>query len=123
MKSCNTGPGSVHRSEGESIDSFYHLNDVTVSGKCCNGTACFVARHLNHERWTQAETQHTRVYCLGQCFAAPALGRIEARPHIEVRSRHAVVLQRLVNGEARKLTDYRANGGYSALSKALNLEC
>jgi len=119
----NTGPASTQRPDGESINSFYHLNDSSVCDKCCNGTACFVARHLNHERWAEAERQQTRVYCLGQCFAAPAQGKIEARPHIEVRSRHAVVLQGLVKGGARTLADYRTNGGYAALSKALDLEC
>ena len=55
------------------IDSFYHLSGCDLTGKACQGTACFVARHLNPQRWKQATTQEPRVYCLGQCFVAPSI--------------------------------------------------
>ncbi|MCI0744641.1 MAG: formate dehydrogenase [Verrucomicrobia subdivision 3 bacterium] len=101
--------------------SFYHLNSTPVPGKLCNGTACFVARHLHQERWNKAEQQEPRIYCLGQCFAAPAVAVSHARPHMEVRSRHGVVLGRLVNGHKRTLESYTSCGGYKALEQALDL--
>jgi NADH:ubiquinone oxidoreductase subunit F (NADH-binding) len=101
------------------IDSFYHLSGCNLSGKACQGTACFVARHLNPQRWKQATTQEPRVYCLGQCFVAPSINEGDARPHMEVRSRHGVVLGRLTRGEVRSLQAYTAQDGYRALEQAL----
>ena len=109
----------VNASGSANIDSFYHLIDDSISGKCCNGTACFVARHFNQQRWTEAERQDPRVYCLGQCFAAPAIAGGDPRPHVEIRSRQSIVLKRLADGGARLLAKYRAAGGYSALGRAL----
>ena len=103
------------------VDSFYHLNGCPLVGKCCNGTACFVARHLNQQRWAEAERQDRRVYCLGRCFAGPAIADAEVRPFVEVRSREAVVLERIANGGAHTLSEYRARGGYRALEKSLTL--
>jgi NADH:ubiquinone oxidoreductase subunit F (NADH-binding) len=103
------------------IASFYHLNDSPVTGKLCNGTACFVARHLNASRWSEAEQQDPRVYCLGQCFAAPAAMASHARPHMEIHSRHGVVLGRLVRGRTCTLEAYTAQSGYEALQQALEL--
>lgn len=103
-------------------DSFYHLPDQSVSGKACCGTACFVARHCHPERWQHAVTGEPRVYCLGQCFAAPAVAHPAAqavRPTVEVRARHGLVLGRLAAGGARTLGDYLALDGYQALDKAL----
>ena len=103
------------------IASFYHLNEALVAGKFCNGTACLVARHLNRTRWAKAEQQEPRIYCLGQCFAAPAVAVEHARPHMEVRARHGVVLGRLIHGPARTLQSYTSSAGYQALEQALDL--
>jgi NADH:ubiquinone oxidoreductase subunit F (NADH-binding) len=103
------------------IDSFYQPSDCNLTGKACQGTACFVARHLNPQRWKQATTQEPRVYCLGQCFIAPSIYNDNggARPHMEVRSRDGVVLGRLMRGEVRSLQAYTAQHGYRALEQAL----
>jgi NADH:ubiquinone oxidoreductase subunit F (NADH-binding) len=103
------------------VDSFYHLFGCSLAGKACQGTACFVARHRNPQRWAQAIAQEPRLYCLGQCFAAPSIynGNGEARPHMEVRSRDGVVLGRLTCGDVRSLHAYTAQDGYRALEKAL----
>ena len=73
--------------EPADVSSFYHLNGVDLSRACCQGTACFVARHLNPDRWREAAVQSPRVYCLGKCYAAPSAAADECRPRIEVRSR------------------------------------
>ena len=112
-------PDKVRPARDRAVDSFYHLSGCSLSGKVCNGTACFVARHLNPQRWAAAEQQTPRVYCLGQCFAAPAVVGLSARPHIESRSLHTIVLQRLIKGGARTLTAYQLQGGYRALEMAL----
>ena len=114
-------PDKLHpmRGHGRDVDSFYHLSGCPLSGKVCNGTACFVARHLNPHRWAAAEQQTPRVYCLGQCFAAPAVVGSSARPHIESRSPQAIILQRLIKGGARMLAAYQRQGGYRAVELAL----
>jgi NADH:ubiquinone oxidoreductase subunit F (NADH-binding) len=83
--------------------------------------ACFVARHRNLQRWAQATNQEARVYCLGQCFAAPSQHNANgsARPHMEVRSRQGVILDRLTSGEVRSLQAYTRQQGYRALERAL----
>jgi NADH:ubiquinone oxidoreductase subunit F (NADH-binding) len=101
------------------VASFYRLNESSIAGKLCNGTACFVARHLNPSRWSKAEQQEERLYCLGQCFAAPAVAVSHARPHMEVRSRHGVALGRLIKGRTCTLNDYTGQSGYKALERAL----
>jgi NADH:ubiquinone oxidoreductase subunit F (NADH-binding) len=103
------------------VESFYHLNRCSLAGKVCNGTACFVARHLNPRRWARAEQQEPRVYCLGQCFTAPATARGRNQPHVEIHSREAIVLGRLAQGRTVTLDSYTARGGYVALEKALRL--
>src|SRR5438094_6106378 len=94
------------------VESFYHLPGCSLAGKACTGTACFVARHLNPHRWGAAEGQNPRVYCLGQCFTAPAVvdGNSQ-RPRIEVRSREGIVLGRLANGGVSTLEAYTNMGG------------
>lgn len=117
-----TGDRSLPSREARpEVESFYHLAGCPLSGKACNGTACFVARHLNPQRWAEAEQQPSRIYCLGQCFAAPAVAGPQARPQVEVHARKAIVLERLANGGARTLSEYTAKGGYRALEKALAL--
>jgi NADH:ubiquinone oxidoreductase subunit F (NADH-binding) len=101
-------------------ESFYHLSGCDLAGKACQGTACFVARHLNPDRRAAAVARQPRVYCLGQCFAAPALCDDGVRPRVEVRSREGIVLARLAAGGARTLGHYTARGGGRALPLALS---
>lgn len=108
--------GRQHRPE---ISSFYHLSAASIAGRACQGTACFVARHLHPARWQDAATQSPRVYCLGKCYAAPASTAEEARPAIEIRCRQGIVLERIVAGGARTLEAYTRQRGYQALEKAL----
>ncbi len=103
------------------IRSFYSLTATDISKMKCQGTACFVARHLNADRWHEADSQLPRVYCLGKCYAAPAAGEDRGRPRIDVRSRSAVVLERIVSGGTHSFEEYRQQGGLSALSKAISL--
>lgn len=98
------------------VESFYHLPRGEHTGKACQGTACFAARHLNPALWAEASAQDPRVYCLGECFAAPAKGQTNPRPSVKIFSRHGIVLGRLAAGGARTLADY---GDYAALAKAL----
>jgi len=107
------------RGQSREVASFYHLSGCSLPGKVCNGTACFVAHHLNPQRWAVAEQQTPRIYCLGQCFAAPAILDSSARPHLESRSAQAIVLSRLLQGGARTLAAYRHQGGYRAFEMAL----
>jgi hypothetical protein len=82
-----------HRPE---VDSFYHLPAAGIAGKACQGTACFVARHLNPQQWREASAQMPRVYCLGKCYAGPASFAEQPRPAIEIRCRQGIVLNRIV---------------------------
>jgi len=101
------------------VESFYHLAHGGHEGKACQGTACFAARHLNPERWAEGMQNNPRVYCLGECFAAPAKGQVNPRPPVQVKSREGIVLGRLAKGSARTVAAYREQGGYAALAKAL----
>jgi NADH:ubiquinone oxidoreductase subunit F (NADH-binding) len=101
------------------VASFYHLRNCSLAGKTCNGTACFVAGHRSPGLAEAAHNQEPRIYCLGQCFAAPAVAGLAARPHVEVASGQGVVLSRLAQGGARSLAAYQRLGGYRALEKAL----
>ncbi|MEQ1858919.1 MAG: NADH-ubiquinone oxidoreductase-F iron-sulfur binding region domain-containing protein [Chthoniobacteraceae bacterium] len=97
------------------VESFYHLPHSEHVGKACQGTACFAARHLNPALWDAANAQSPRVYCLGECFAAPAKGQTHPRPPVKVFSREGIVLGRVAAGGARTLAEY---GDYAALRKA-----
>jgi NADH:ubiquinone oxidoreductase subunit F (NADH-binding) len=101
------------------VASFYHLRDASLEGRACAGTACFVARHLDPARWRDATSREPRIHCLGKCYAAPATNETAGRPAIGVRPREAVVLERILKGGARRLSDYVAGGGYQALDRAL----
>lgn len=103
------------------VRTFYALGDADLSRARCLGTACFVARHLAPAQRSEAESQSPPVYCLGKCYAAPASGEDAARPRIEVRSRTAVVLERIVERPARELDDYARRGGLVGLRKALEI--
>jgi NADH:ubiquinone oxidoreductase subunit F (NADH-binding) len=111
--------GVQHRSE---FRSFYHLTDPDLDDRCCRGLACFVARHLDPDRWREATADGPRVYCLGKCYAAPSSGRDEGRPpHVEVAAPEAIVLERIAAGGARTLDAYRGRGGLVALDRALGV--
>ena len=116
---CHSREAFPNSVSGPDVASFYHLSGGSLSGKICNDTACFIARHRNPERWTQAEQQAPHVYCLGQCFAAPAAVGSLTRPDFHSDVRHPIALSRLLNGGARTLTAYRQFGGYRALEIAL----
>lgn len=103
------------------IESFYHLRVPSLEGRACAGTACFVARHRDPARWRQAECSDTRVHCLGKCHASPAASDTSERPRVGVRAARTVVLERIVQGGARRLADYSAAGGMRALEKALTM--
>ena len=109
-------PATASVAAQREVDSFYHLSGCSLSGKACRGTACFAARHLNPERWAQAVAQDPRLYCLGECFVAPSISNGDARPKMEIHSRHGIALERLARGGARTLKAY---GGYRALEQAL----
>ena len=101
-------------------DSFYHLARENKAEQFCQGTACFVARHLNPDRWSAAVSGNQRTYCLGNCFAAPASSSDAVRPRMEVRCREPIVLGPIIDGPIRPLAAYTARGGYSALEKAFS---
>ncbi len=107
--------------EPADVASYYHLDGVDLTHAVCQGTACFVARHLNADRWQKAAHQSPRVYCLGKCYASPSVADEEPRPKFEVRSRWPVVLERIAAGGAHTLDEYRARGGWAALQRAANL--
>ncbi|MDP2137237.1 MAG: NADH-ubiquinone oxidoreductase-F iron-sulfur binding region domain-containing protein [Candidatus Didemnitutus sp.] len=115
---CHLPGNDVPRPLSADVKSFYHLPQHEHAGKACQGTACFAARHFNPARWTEAAAQSPRVYCLGECFAAPAKGQKKPRPPVKVFSPHGIVLGRIAAGGARTLAAYRASGGYAALGLA-----
>jgi len=101
---------------GLEVESVYHLQGCELTNRACQGTACFVARKSRRD---PEAVGVPRVYCLGRCFEAPAIGLSDRRPRVGVHSREAVVLERLAWGGAPTLASYRASGVYRALEKAL----
>ncbi|HZP43960.1 MAG TPA: NADH-ubiquinone oxidoreductase-F iron-sulfur binding region domain-containing protein [Candidatus Binatia bacterium] len=104
--------------ERADVASFYHLRGASFDDRTCAGTACFVARFLDPDRWRAAD-RAPRVYCLGKCYAAPAAAADSRRPAVAVASPRPVVLERVADGGARTLAEYTALGGYRALDRAL----
>jgi len=102
------------------VDSFYHLARMRRGEQLCQGTACFVARHLNPDRWSSALSVQERVYCLGNCFAAPASSGNLAHPKLRILSREAIVLGPIIDGPISSLAASIARGGYRALEEALS---
>ena len=92
------------------VQSFYHLRE-SIAARVCRGTACFAARHSNPARWQRVLSQAEPVYCLGQCYAAPAVADDPARPRIETHCRQPIVLERIARGSARALDSYLRTGG------------
>lgn len=107
-------------SDPPDVRSFYSLADFDLSHANCQGTACFVGRHLRPDRWKKAENQSPRVYCLGKCYAAPACGEDLQRPQIEIRSRRSIILERIANGSGKSFDEYLQHGGLAGLRKALS---
>lgn len=103
-------------SRAPDVESFYHLRGCDLTRRACDGTACFVARNAGQRAATVGEP---RVYCLGRCFEAPAVGLSDCRPRMEIHSREGVILSRLVTGGAHTLDAYRATGGYRSLGLGL----
>ena len=101
-------------------DSFYHLLPGTSGEQFCRGTACFVARHLKPDRWLAALSPEQRVYCLGNCFAAPASSSDIVRPRMKILSREPIVLGPIIDGPISSVSASAARGGYRALEKALS---
>ncbi len=112
-----------HRGHGPAlpadVESFYHLPRGGHEGKACQGTACFAAKHFNPGRWAEACANNPRVYCLGECFAAPAKGQTKPRPPVKIFSKHGIVLGRIAAGGARTLASAQKHGAYTALAEAL----
>src|SRR5215469_4896318 len=102
-----------------SVESFYHLPAAEIPAGRCRGFACFLARHRDPQGWKNATSHDPRIYCLGKCYAAPATTASEERPTMRVLARRAVVLERLVRGGARTLSQYKSQGGYRAIEAAL----
>lgn len=116
-----TKPNGEERqpSRQTAVDSFYHLRDEELRALGCQGMACFVARHLNTGLWKRSAEQHPPIFCLGKCYAAPAVLCGDERPRIEVHTPEPVVLANLIQGNARSLSQYLARGGYTVLKSAL----
>ncbi|MCV7213341.1 NADH-quinone oxidoreductase subunit D [Mycolicibacterium canariasense] len=101
--------------------SFYHLSAVDIGAQPCQGTACFVARHRDPERWVGAESADPRLYCLGRCYDAPARGDDTTEPVVEIACSTAVVLGRCATVGAPELQAYLRDGGYEGLRRALSI--
>jgi NADH:ubiquinone oxidoreductase subunit F (NADH-binding) len=93
------------------VASFYHLGGSLP--RLCRGTACFVARHRDPERFAAALAQNPPLYCLGHCHLAPAALEDDDLPHFEMSAPRAVLLERAGDG-AVTLERY---GGYTALEQ------
>lgn len=107
--------------KNKATHSFYHLSQEGTSPWKCRGTACFAARRLNSSLYNQALNQKQRVYCLGQCYHAPASNSDDSLPTIEACVSQSIVLKNIKNGAKPTIKSYLENGGYQALSKALAL--
>jgi NADH:ubiquinone oxidoreductase subunit F (NADH-binding) len=113
---------SIHHDEPADVGSFYHLAGDVPATRHCQGTACFVARHLSPKVWQAAERESPRVYCLGRCYEVPAVGNKPSRPHVEVRSPLPIVLERVQHGKTDTFDAYRQSGGMAGLKRADGLE-
>jgi NADH:ubiquinone oxidoreductase subunit F (NADH-binding) len=87
------------------IDSFYHLARIGEGEELC--------------RWSSAASERERVYCLGNCFAAPASSSDIARPKMRILSREPIILGPIIDGPISSLAACTARDGYRALEEAL----
>jgi hypothetical protein len=107
------------KAESAANETFYHLGGRDIRQMHCGGLACFVARHLNPAEWAEGLNQVPIIHCLGHCYAGPTNGTCAQSPHIECLAPEPIVLARILKGGAKTFDDYRALGGYGALSAAL----
>ncbi len=68
------------------------MSGEVAPSQLCQGTACFVARQLNPDRWRRASMQRQTIYCLGKCYEAPASNDENSLPAVSVSAPEAVVL-------------------------------
>lgn len=101
------------------VKSFYHLADLDERPRICRGSACFAARTRNPERWPMSTDDSPTIYCLGECYSAPAVSGTTVRPRVAVHARETTLLGNVAAGGARALEAYRARGGYRALELAV----
>ncbi|HEU4845050.1 MAG TPA: NADH-ubiquinone oxidoreductase-F iron-sulfur binding region domain-containing protein [Burkholderiaceae bacterium] len=101
--------------------SFYHLEQVALQGKACQGLACFLARQADPARWARAQQDPAPVFCLGQCYQAPASHGDTTAPYCEVHAEETVLLGNVIAGGVRHLAHYLAGGGGAGLRQALAL--
>ncbi|MPV68361.1 NADH-ubiquinone oxidoreductase-F iron-sulfur binding region domain-containing protein [Burkholderia sp. BE17] len=98
--------------------TFYHLDERAITHLACAGLACFAARSDRPDRWQTAITQKPVVYCLGKCYDGPSDSEHDIRPHISSHARRTVLLDNVLAGGVRDLSEYRERGGGAALSRA-----
>lgn len=107
-----------------SVASFYKSPTHCSPTTSCRGTACYIARYRGANAAARStspsDEEENRIYCLGQCFEAPAvLQENTRRPHMAVHSQQSIVLSRLRRGGARTLDTYTLMGGGKGLENAL----
>lgn len=101
--------------------SFYHLEHVALQGKACQGLACFLARQADPARWARTQQDPAPLFCLGQCYQAPASHGDTTAPYCEVHAEETVLLGNVLTGGVRHLEHYLAGGGGVGLRRALAL--
>jgi NADH:ubiquinone oxidoreductase subunit F (NADH-binding) len=74
---------------------------------------------MNPGRWSAAISEEQRMYCLGNCFAAPASSSDIDRAKMRILSRAPIVLGPIIDGPISSLAASTARGGYRALDQAL----
>jgi formate dehydrogenase iron-sulfur subunit len=109
----------IHRDRA--AHSFYHLEHTGLQGKACQGLACFLARGADQARWAGIEHDRAPVFCLGQCYQAPASHGNTTPPYCEVHAEETVLLGNVLAGGVRHLEHYLAGGGGAGLRQALAL--
>jgi len=103
-------------------ESFYHLAHLSLAGRACQGLACFAARNDAPHRWEVAHGNTPPLYCIGQCYRAPAAVGDDARVHVQVASPVSVLLENVILGGVRTLEAYVGHGGGRALQSALDMD-
>ncbi len=96
-------PRPVDRLEegGSESASWYRALDGKSIHRACSGTACFIANG-----GTEPADPGPRIYCLGECFRAPARAVCPTPPEVFVHSRESVVLRRLAAQVGPSLAEY-----------------
>lgn len=107
------------RSVPESSHDFYHLQQSDLNGMACRGLACFAARADAPQQWQRGQSVVAPLYCLGQCYCAPAVAGEDLPPLIAAQSRHAVLLGGILAAPLHDLPAYQQAGGGQALRLVL----